>query len=285
VRRNPFQALVAATALALFACGLGKPAAAIPSSIPTARTAAPSSSPHSTPFPLQTSAQVATAIATAEMGIRNPETSQARLVELGMLEQLAYLKLAQQPDWLPDALSAVPSDVRPAIQNNFDALTAVADLNPPVSNLPDWKIVKAPPPEQLRAYYSEAERVFGVPWYYLAAIHFIETDFSRVASDSPAGAQGPMQFIPTTWAAYGQGDVHDTHDAILAAGHYLKASGAPGDMPRAIHSYNPDGRYVTAVMRYAANMQADQRAFLGYYHWRVYVQTKQGAVFLNEPSG
>jgi soluble lytic murein transglycosylase-like protein len=272
-------------ALSLAGCGVGKTAVAVPSTIPSAAATSRATTPSPAPFPLQNSYEVSTAIATAEMGIRNPKTSEARLVELGALEQLAYLKLAQHEDWLPDALGSVSPDLRPAIQNNFDALTAVAALNPPVSNLPDWKIVKAPPPEQLRGYYSEAERSFSVPWYYLAAIHFIETDFSRVASDSPAGAQGPMQFIPSTWAAYGQGDVHDTHDAILAAARYLKASGAPGDMPRAIHSYNPDGRYVTAVMRYAANMQADQRAFVGYYHWRVYVQTKQGAVFLKEPAG
>ena len=68
----------------------------------------------------------------------------------------------------------------------------------------------------------------------------------------------------------------------LTAANYLRASGAPADMARAVHAYNPDDHYVTAVTAYAANMKADRRAFLGYYHWRVYVATKAGPAFLGE---
>lgn len=56
-----------------------------------------------------------------------------------------------------------------------------------------------------------------------------------------------MQFIPSTWAAYGEGDVNSDHDAILAAGRYLNAAGAPGSMARAVFAYNHDTRYVSAV--------------------------------------
>jgi membrane-bound lytic murein transglycosylase B len=68
---------------------------------------------------------------------------------------------------------------------------------------------------------NQARRVFG---------NYAESKFGRVVSASSAGAQGPMQFIPSTWAAYGLGgDVHDPHDAILGAANYVHASGAPGN--------------------------------------------------------
>jgi Transglycosylase SLT domain len=82
--------------------------------------------------------------------------------------------------------------------------------------------------------------------------NYAESKFGRVVSASSAGAQGPMQFIPSTWAAYGLGgDVHDPHDAILGAANYLHASGAPADYRVALYHYNPVPEYVDAVMRYA----------------------------------
>ena len=51
-------------------------------------------------------------------------------------------------------------------------------------------------------------------WEVLAAIMLVETRMGRIHSRSSAGAQGPMQFLPATWEAYGLGgDVHDAHDA------------------------------------------------------------------------
>jgi membrane-bound lytic murein transglycosylase B len=136
--------------------------------------------------------------------------------------------------------------------------------------------------EELLGYYREAEKAYGVGWTYLAAIHLIETNMSRIRGDSSAGARGPMQFLPSTWAIYGRGDIENTHDAIMAAARYLRASGAPADMARAIYSYNPSLRYVRAVSRFAEQMQADERAFLGYQQWRVYVHTQNGDTLLDE---
>jgi membrane-bound lytic murein transglycosylase B len=80
-----------------------------------------------------------------------------------------------------------------------------------------------------------------------------------------------MQFLPSTWRRYGGGgDVDATGDAVLAAARMLRANGAPAAMARALHAYNPSRRYVRAVTAYAAQMRADPRAFLGYYHWQVY---------------
>jgi hypothetical protein len=89
-----------------------------------------------------------------------------------------------------------------------------------------------------------------------------------------------MQFIPATWAAFGQGDINDNRDAIRAAARYLRASGAPGNMARAVYSYNPDQRYVRAITAYAEIMGADASAFRGYYNWQVYHLTTGGDVLL-----
>ncbi len=101
----------------------------------------------------------------------------------------------------------------------------------------------------------------------------------RIRGNSTAGAQGPMQFIPSTWAAYGAGgDVNDNHDAIMAAGRYLKASGGAPNIDRALFSYNPSNHYVTAIKAYASVMGTDARAYNGFWAWQVFVATPDGKV-------
>jgi membrane-bound lytic murein transglycosylase B len=102
----------------------------------------------------------------------------------------------------------------------------------------------------------------------------------RIRGTSIAGAQGPMQFMPATWAMYGKGDINDTRDAILAAARYLRAGGAPNNMSRALYSYNPSDRYVRAVSTYAEVMVSDPDAYWRYYHWQVYFLTKNGDTLL-----
>ena len=95
----------------------------------------------------------------------------------------------------------------------------------PSDTLPAWQIVPPLPAEQLLAYYHEAEAATGVPWYFLASINLVETRMGRIHGLSTAGAQGPMQFLPSTWAACCTGDIEDAHDAIVGAATYLKMSG------------------------------------------------------------
>ena len=134
-----------------------------------------------------------------------------------------------------------------------------------------------PPALQLRRFYLEAEHRFGVPWSVLAAVNFVESGFGKLRNDSTAGAQGPMQFIPATWRAYGLGgDIHDSHDAILGAANYLRANGAPGRLRNALYHYNPSPLYVDAVVRYARRIARDRSAFLVYYTWPVFVRTTAG---------
>ena len=119
--------------------------------------------------------------------------------------------------------------------------------------------VGAPAPlSDLVAFYREAQARYGIGSNYLAAINLVETKFGRVKSNSVAGAQGPMQFIPTTWQIYGNGgDIHDPHDAILAAARLLRANGAPASYARALRAYNDSGLYVDAVLSYAREIAAN----------------------------
>jgi membrane-bound lytic murein transglycosylase B len=129
----------------------------------------------------------------------------------------------------------------------------------------------------LLGWYREAERRFGVRWQLLAAVNFVESAFGKVRNASSAGAQGPMQFLPTTWRAYGLGgDVHDPHDAILGAANYLRANGATTDERRALYAYNHSPLYVDAVLHYAHRIAHVPDAFAEYYAWAVYVRTPSG---------
>ncbi len=83
----------------------------------------------------------------------------------------------------------------------------------------------------------------------------------RIDGLSTAGAEGPMQFLPSTWAECCTGDIENPRDAIIGAGVYLQRSGGPADMDRAILRYNRDTRYRDAIKAYAANMAADERVY------------------------
>jgi membrane-bound lytic murein transglycosylase B len=76
-----------------------------------------------------------------------------------------------------------------------------------------------------------------------------------------------MQFLPSTWQIYGHGDIHDPHDAILAAGNLLRHAGAPGSYSQALFAYNPSRLYVDAVQRYARLIKRDAYAVYFLYCW------------------
>jgi hypothetical protein len=132
------------------------------------------------------------------------------------------------------------------------------------------KVKTGPPPPlaELIGHYDEAQRRYGIGSHFLAAIHLVETKFGRVKSKSVAGARGPMQFIPSTWRIYGRGgNIHDPHDAILAAARLLRSNGAPRRYARALHAYNPSRLYVNAVSRYARVIAADPFAVYFLFCW------------------
>src|SRR5581483_11379307 len=200
--------------------------------------------------------------------LRDPSATAAQLDAAAHLQQLAYRKLGRQPDLDAMILAKATPDVRTAISQNLDARHELAAIpGPPLQdNLPAWRIVPPAPADQLRAFYDEAEKKYGVGWNYLAAINLIESALGRIEGFSSAGAQGPMQFIPSTWARYGEGDINSPHDAILGAANYLAANGfTDGNVDGALFRYNNSQHYVNAIKDIAAVLQDDPRAFEGFY--------------------
>jgi soluble lytic murein transglycosylase-like protein len=203
-----------------------------------------------------------------------------------LYQQRIYRALAQAPALAARVVARLPAGVAQEARTNIEAGRHLFSLaHRPTHGAPVALRTRPPlPAAVLLRYYQEAQRRFHVSWEVLAAVNYIESKFGRVVSSSSAGAQGPMQFIPSTWAAYGLGgDVHDPHDAILGAANYLHASGAPGDYARALYAYNHAMPYVSAVLLYARRMANDPRAFLEYYNWQVFVLTRTGDERLTGP--
>jgi soluble lytic murein transglycosylase-like protein len=169
------------------------------------------------------------------------------------------------------------------LRNELAARRELGRLSSP-RPLSAFRTGPAAPAGRLRAHYAEAQRRFRVAWNVLAAVNYVESAFNKLRNASTAGAQGPMQFVPATWRAYGLGgNVHDPHDAILGAANYLHANGAPGNYRRALYHYNPSWLYVDAVLRYASRIRADPRAYYVVYSRQVFVRTPRGLVRLTGP--
>jgi membrane-bound lytic murein transglycosylase B len=193
-----------------------------------------------------------------------------------LYEQRIELLLAERSGLARATLRRVPAAIARHMRTNLTAKRELWRLTP-VTHRKRFRTGPALPPATLLGYYRDAERRFSVRWNVLAAVNFVESAFNKLRNNSAAGAQGPMQFIPATWRAYGLGgDVHDPHDAILGAANYLHANGAPRDNRRALLRYNPSPLYVDAVVRYAREIRNDRRAFYEYYARQVFVRTASG---------
>jgi cell wall-associated NlpC family hydrolase len=129
------------------------------------------------------------------------------------------------------------------------------------------------PPDYLIWYMDAAQTCPGLPWPVLAGIGTVES--GNGTSNAPgvhsgrnfAGAEGPMQFLPSTFAQYAvNADLghppspYDPADAIYTAAAMLCANGARGGgtagIEQAVFAYNHAQWYVNDVMSWAANYAA-----------------------------
>ncbi|SPM34362.1 lytic transglycosylase, partial [Mycobacterium rhizamassiliense] len=226
-------------------------------------------------------AQLADDLVADERALRDPGTPEPALVAAAHREQAAYRAIGRHPEWDATTRPRIPSELLGVYDGNVDARRQLQAMAHERDTLPAWRIDPPPPVDGLMGDYHAAEAESGVGWNYLAAINLVETRFGSINGVSTAGAQGPMQFLPSTFASYGNGgDVNSPHDAIMAAGRYLAANGFANDRDHAIYQYNHAHQYVQAVDDYAALIGADPAAFATYYRWDVYFVTTAGDVLL-----
>jgi len=146
-----------------------------------------------------------------------------------------------------------------------------------VAGAPTALALDSIPPQYLTWYMNAAQTCPGLPWAVLAGIGTVESGNGQ--SDAPgvhsganfAGAEGPMQLEPATFAAYA---VHadpdapltpyNAEDAIYTAAAMLCADGASGGtqagIRQAIYAYNHATWYVNEVLAWAAKYAAPAQA-------------------------
>jgi hypothetical protein len=140
-----------------------------------------------------------------------------------------------------------PSDTNPGL--------TVAQFGPAPIGVPNFVIDSFEIPPFLLPIYQSCGTEYGIPWQVLASINKIETAFGTNLNVSSAGAMGWMQFIPSSWAAYGvdanddgRKDPYNPVDAICAAARYLRAAGGDKDLRQAVLAYNHADWYADEVL-------------------------------------
>lgn len=141
------------------------------------------------------------------------------------------------------------------------------------------------PARMRRLYERAAASCPGLPWTVLAAVGKVETDHGRAADQiSTAGAVGPMQFLPSTFAAYAHpiptggkrpATPWDRTDAVFAAARLLCRNGARhASGPASRHDGSPDSS--GEAIPSAASPEATpgiRRAVFAYNHSTTYVSS------------
>ncbi len=173
---------------------------------------------------------------------------------------------------------STPAPAQPGGANSKANAVAPSALTPPLPSTLGGALVGVPSffidsfsiPPFLLPIYQAAGAAYGIPWQVLAAINEVESDYGRDLSVSSAGAEGWMQFLPSTWGQYGVDvnndgfeDPYNPADAIFGAARYLKDAGGDIDIRAAIFAYNHSQAYVNSVLLRARLLGGTPPALLG----------------------
>ncbi|MEM7140345.1 MAG: lytic transglycosylase domain-containing protein [Actinomycetota bacterium] len=228
--------------------------------------------------------EAATRLYEVEELIHAADPTDDGFADLAHEQQMLYRILGRAPEAIPSVLAGAPAEYRAVIERHLAARRSIAALSAGYgegpANVAAWEIIEPLPVEELRALYLEAEADTGIEWTFLAAINLMETGFGRIDGLSTAGAQGPMQFLPTTWEEVSDGDIDDPYDAIPAAARYLVRRGGPDDMHAALWGYNNSDAYVAAVTHYATLFREDDRSFIATHSWEIHYSAAIGDLWL-----
>ena len=183
---------------------------------------------------------------------------QARSAQLGLAKNFAVLINAPGVN-LVTLMAKVRSVIGPGAKViNLVPVVTVSKL-PVTVNVPTGGV-----PRSLLTLYKASAEMYcpGMSWTVLAAINEIESGDGTNVGPSSAGALGPMQFLPSTWAewgisAFGQPsppNIMNPLDAVPSAARLLCAAGAghPATLSQAIFAYNHATWYVDEVLALAS---------------------------------
>jgi hypothetical protein len=184
----------------------------------------------------------------------------SRSAQLGLVNNVAVLINAPGAD-LGTLISQVKSVVgaKGQVRNLVAYSMVTVNKLPVTTNVPTSGV----PSSYLMLYkQSAAQYCPSMSWTVLAAIGEIESGNGANDGPSSAGALGPMQFMPATWAAWGivgfgqtgPPDIMNPLDAVPSAARMLCADGAgnPATLRQAIFDYNHATWYVNEVLALAS---------------------------------
>jgi hypothetical protein len=182
-----------------------------------------------------------------------------RSAQLGLAKNFAVLINAPRAN-----LATLKKQVQLVIGQGGQVVNLVAYSLGTAGNLP----VEANAPTGVPANWIELFKESatkdcpGLSWTVLAAIGEIESGDGANDGPSSAGAEGPMQFLPSTWAIWGTDgfgppgapDINNPLDAVPSAARLLCASGggSTATLAGAIFSYNHATWYVNEVLSLAS---------------------------------
>ena len=113
-----------------------------------------------------------------------------------------------------------------------------------------------PIPASAQTYIDEAAKGTGLPVAVVAAQNYTESDYGENQGPSSAGAEGPWQFEPSTFDAYGSGSITSWPDSTAA---YIKLmntllSQYNGNVSDALAAYNAGPGNLAAGAGYASTI-------------------------------
>jgi len=189
--------------------------------------------------------------------------SQAEGARLGLVSNVAVLVNAPTVS-VTTLVGLVRAALRPGAR-----VVALVPVTEPTQLPVDRTVPAGRPASYLELFRASAARYCpGLSWTVLAAIGQIESGDGQNMGPSTAGALGPMQFLPSTWQAWGINgfgeagppNIMDPFDAVPSAARMLCADGATAGgqgLRQAIFDYNHADWYVDEVLTLAAEYAAE----------------------------
>lgn len=196
-----------------------------------------------------------TAAATADESVVTASLVAERAAAVDVLAGQAQLRLdrlSARAQAMTEATQAAAALARSRAEAAASAASAIGAVR-----------AQTPPAAFFALYRAAAPTCPGMPWTLLAAVGQVESGHGRNNGPSSAGAVGPMQFMPRTFAAYavdgdrdGRADPQSPADAVFTAAKFLCANGAgtPAGVQRALLRYNNAQWYVDLVLGVQAQL-------------------------------